>query len=117
MLKSSLVRALRVMPLSFVLTASWTLFAEEQAPNGARQPADPDDAQWLRPAKNFASTRYSQLDQIKLDNVKDLKVAWTFSTGIDRGQEAAPIVVGSTMYLATPFPNVLYALDLANHGA
>jgi lanthanide-dependent methanol dehydrogenase len=80
------------------------------APNGARQPDDPEDGQWLRPAKNFASTRYSQLDQIRTDNVKDLKVAWTFSTGLDKGHEAAPIVAGGTMYLITPYPNVLYAL-------
>ena len=50
-------------------------------------------------------------------NVANLKVAWTFSTGIDRGQEAAPIVVGDTMYVVTPFPNYLYALDLKNNGA
>ena len=47
----------------------------------------------------------------------NLKVAWTFSTGVDRGQEAAPIVVGDTMYVVTPYPNILYALDLKNNGA
>ncbi|PYS99977.1 MAG: PQQ-dependent dehydrogenase, methanol/ethanol family, partial [Acidobacteria bacterium] len=69
------------------------------------------------PAKNYASTRFSGLDQINPDNVKNLKVAWTFSTGVDRGQEAAPLVVGSTMYVVTPYPNILYALDLKNNGA
>ena len=39
-------------------------------------------------------------------------VAFTFSTGINRGHEAAPLVVGDTMYVVTPFPNILYALDL-----
>src|SRR5690348_6524119 len=75
-------------------------------------PTRGDDGQWPMPAKNYASTRFSELDQISAKNVKDLKVAWTFSTGIDRGQEAAPIVVGDTMYVVTPFPNILYALDL-----
>jgi PQQ-dependent dehydrogenase (methanol/ethanol family) len=87
------------------------------APNGARQPDDPEDGQWLRPAKNFAGTRYSALDQITVETAKNLRVAWTFSTGIDRGQEAAPIVAGTTMYVVTPFPNLVYALDLARDGA
>jgi PQQ-dependent dehydrogenase (methanol/ethanol family) len=69
------------------------------------------------PAKNYASTRYSGLDQINTGNVSNLKSAWTFSTGVNRGQEAAPLVVGSTMYVVTPYPNILYALDLNNPGA
>ena len=86
-------------------------------PTGAQSANEPEDGQWLMPAKNYASTRFSGLDQINPDNVKNLKVAWTFSTGVDRGQEAAPLVVGSTMYVVTPYPNILYALDLKNNGA
>jgi PQQ-dependent dehydrogenase (methanol/ethanol family) len=69
------------------------------------------------PAKNFASTRYSGLDEINTKNVARLQVAFTFSTGIDRGQEASPLVVGATMYVLTPYPNILYALDLTKPGA
>ncbi|MFN2542684.1 MAG: PQQ-dependent dehydrogenase, methanol/ethanol family, partial [Chthoniobacterales bacterium] len=69
------------------------------------------------PAKNFQNTRFSSLDQIKIDNVKNLKVACTFDTGVNRGQESAPIVVGDTMYVVTPYPNILYALDLTKQGA
>jgi lanthanide-dependent methanol dehydrogenase len=69
------------------------------------------------PAKNYASTRYSELAEMTTDNVKNLQVAFTFSTGVNRGQEAAPIVVASTMYVLTPFPNILYALDLSQSGA
>jgi PQQ-dependent dehydrogenase (methanol/ethanol family) len=76
-----------------------------------------DDGQWVMPAKNYASTRFSALNQINAANVKNLKVAWTFSTGHDRGEEAAPLVVNNTMYVVTPFPNVLYALDLTQPGA
>lgn len=64
------------------------------------------------PAKNFASTRYSGLDEITVENVAQLQVAFSFATGVNRGQEGAPIVVDDTMYLVTPFPNLLYALDL-----
>src|SRR5689334_7964209 len=76
-----------------------------------------DDGQWVRAAKDYASTRYSALDQITAANVKNLKPAWTFDTGVYRGQEAAPLVVGDTMYVVTPYPNVLYALDLRRPGA
>jgi glucose dehydrogenase len=75
-----------------------------------------EDGQWTMPAKNYASTRFSGLAEINAANVRDLKVAWTFSTGASRGHEAAPVVVGDTMYVTTPYPNVLYALDLKQNG-
>lgn len=78
---------------------------------------EPDDGQWVRPAKDLASTRFSALDQINTGNVQNLKLAWTFSTGTDRGLEAAPIVANDTMYIVTPFPNTVYALDLTKPGA
>ena len=68
-------------------------------------------------AKDYANTRYSALRQITADNVKDLKPVITFSTGVLRGHEAAPIVVDGTMYIVTPYPNYLYALDLTKPGA
>jgi PQQ-dependent dehydrogenase (methanol/ethanol family) len=77
----------------------------------------PEDGQWTMPAKNYASTRYSELTEINTENVKNLQVAFTFSTGVNRGQEAPPLVVGSTMYIVTPYPNILYALDLTKPGA
>src|SRR6478735_3386149 len=58
-----------------------------------------EDGQWTMPAKDYASTRYSGLEQINAANAKDLKLSWKFDTGVHRGQEAAPIVVGSTMYV------------------
>jgi PQQ-dependent dehydrogenase (methanol/ethanol family) len=80
------------------------------------QPA-PDDGEWTMPARNYQGTRYSGLDEINTTNAKNLKVAWTFSTGVTKGHEAAPLVVGDTMYVVTPYPNYLYALDLKNAGA
>lgn len=77
----------------------------------------PDDGQWMAAAKNIANTRYSTLDQINTTNVSNLKLAFTFSTGATRGQEAGPLVVNNTMYIVTPYPNTLYALDLTKPGA
>src|SRR5512146_3471671 len=75
-----------------------------------------DDGQWVRPAKDYASTRFSALTEINTTNVRNLGPIATFSTGTLRGHEAAPIVVGSTMYVITPFPNYVYALDLTKPG-
>src|SRR5215210_3803906 len=79
--------------------------------------APPDNGNWEMPGKNFASTRFSAMRQIRPANVRALQVAFTFSTGNNKGHEAPPLVVGSTMVIVTPFPNVVYALDLARPGA
>lgn len=75
-----------------------------------------DDGQWVRPAKDFQGTRFSGLTEINNTNVQNLHVFGTFSLGTTRGVEAAPIVAGTTMYLITPFPNIVYALDLTKEG-
>jgi len=71
-----------------------------------------DENNWCMQQGNYDATRYSLLDQINTKNVGSLKVAWTFSTGVLRGHEGSPLVIGSTMYLHTPFPNIVYALNL-----
>jgi hypothetical protein len=75
-----------------------------------------DPKQWVMQQGDDANTRYSKLNQINATNVKKLQVAWTFSTGVLRGHEGGPLVVGDTMYVHTPFPNTVYALDLNNEG-
>lgn len=65
---------------------------------------------------DYANTRYSRLDQITTANVGQLRVAWTFSTGVLRGHEGSPLVVDGVMYVHTPFPNIVYALDLDHDG-
>ena len=78
---------------------------------------DAEDGQWTMPAKSYNAIRYSQLGEITADNVKSLRPAWTFSTSVLRGHEEPPIVVNNTMYILTPYPNILYALDLTQPGA
>ena len=76
-----------------------------------------DPNNWVMPAGNYANQRYSELAQINKDNVKNLKMAWSFSTGVLRGHEGNALVIDGTMYVHTPFPNIVYALDLNNDGA
>lgn len=68
---------------------------------------------WVMPAGDYANTRYSKLNQINAQNVGKLQVAWTFSTGVLRGHEGGPLIIGNMMYVHTPFPNKVYAMDLS----
>ena len=74
------------------------------------------DGEWVMPARDYASSRYSPLTQITSANAKSLRAAWTFSTGVLRGHEGQPLVVNKTMYVVTPYPNVAYAIDLTQPG-
>lgn len=68
-----------------------------------------DNAMW---GMNYQAHRFSEMDEINRDNVSDLVPAWTFSTGVLRGHEGSPLVIDDTMYIHTPFPNDVIAVDL-----
>jgi lanthanide-dependent methanol dehydrogenase len=73
--------------------------------------------EWPMPGADYSNSRFSELAQITPANAKNLRVSWTFSTGVLRGHEGQPLVVDKTMYLVTPYPNVSYALDLTIEGS
>ena len=75
-----------------------------------------DAKHWVMPTGNYANQRYSKLSQITSSNVAKLAPAWTFSTGVLRGHEGGPLVIGDTMFIHTPFPNIVFALDLNDNG-
>ncbi len=104
----------RAGPLAVLaLAAAWVVPA--QANDDLQKQID-NPIQWVIQTGDYANTRYSKLDQINTKNVGKLQVAWSFSTGVLRGHEGSPLVVGDIMYVHTPFPNVVYALDLNNEG-
>ena len=87
--------------------AAGAVNANEELIKMSQNPKD-----WVMPTGNYANHRYSQLKQITADNVGKLQVAWTFSTGVLRGHEGGPLVIGDLMYVHAPFPNTVYALNL-----
>ncbi|WP_425280299.1 lanthanide-dependent methanol dehydrogenase XoxF5 [Methyloferula stellata] len=91
--------------------AASPVFANDELVKMSQNPKD-----WVIPAGNYASQRYSALKQINAENVKNLTPAWTFSTGVLRGHEGGPLIIGDIMYVHTPFPNIVYALDLNHEG-
>jgi len=71
-----------------------------------------DANNWAAPRGQYDNSGYSALAQVNKGNVKGLKAAWTFATGVNRGHEGSPVVVGNMMFVHTAFPNNVYALDL-----
>ena len=104
------MRAALLLPIATVIASAATFS------NPARG-AEPTDGDWPMPAHDYSSTRFSPLDEIQPGNVARLELAFSFSTGIDKGHEAAPIVVNGTMYVVTPWPNHVLAFDLSKPGA
>ncbi|HTL02086.1 MAG TPA: PQQ-dependent dehydrogenase, methanol/ethanol family [Vicinamibacterales bacterium] len=78
--------------------------------------ADVSRGEWRMPSGDYGGLRYSTLDMINTSNAGNLHAVTTFSTGIPHGHEGQPLVFGNTMYVVTPFPNNLIALDLTKPG-
>ena len=96
---------------ALVAAAPWSASANDELLAMQNNPAF-----WPMPSGNYAGTRYSALSQINKDNVGQLKVAWSFSTGVLRGHEGGPLVIGDVLYYNGPFPNPVFALDLNDDG-
>lgn len=83
------------------------------------------DTDVVQPSINYNGWNYSTFDQISLDNVSELTLAWTLQLGVLDEYQASPLVVGDTMYIVSPVnqatgtgqtPNTLMAIDLTNDG-
>jgi alcohol dehydrogenase (cytochrome c) len=70
----------------------------------------PEDSDWLMIRRTYDGWGYSPLSQITTGNVARLQPAWIFSTGVNNGHEAAPIVNNGVMFVSTP-GNQVIALD------
>ncbi len=112
-LRSLLVGAFIVV--AFLALGLLKLYGQSRvATNKSIQPGD-----WPAYGRDAGGSRYSPLTQINRDNVKNLKVAWTYRTGdLSDGKNArsssafqcTPLLVDGTLYLVTPFNRVI-ALD------
>jgi glucose dehydrogenase len=104
---------MKKIKLALGLVAGLSVAMPMVASAAADQEAAMKDANnWAHPRGQHDNSGYSKLAQINKGNVKNLKGAWTFATGVNRGHEGSPVVVGNMMYVHTAFPNNVYALDL-----
>ncbi len=100
---------------AFAMAAAPPVEAQRRPP--ATGPRNVAPGEWQMSGRDYALTRFSPLDQIGTANVAQLRPVWSFSTGALRAHEGNPLVVGSMMYVHTPYPNAVFALDLSQPGA
>lgn len=75
---------------------------------------------WLLPGGNYSNWRYSGLGQINNKNAGLLELAWTFATGSMDNHAGGPLVLppeatglsSSTLFISTPYPNEVLAINL-----
>jgi alcohol dehydrogenase (cytochrome c) len=109
------MRTARMMALAMVLLAGATLTLYSQ---GQGLPvtydrllkADQEPGNWLMYSGTYNGWRYSRLNQITAQNVKNLRVKWLFQGRHVEKFETTPLVVDGVMYLTRP-ENAIYALD------
>jgi len=102
------------LPLVAILMAgtAGAVFGADYSPVTDARLANPEPQNWLMVRGGYKGWSYSQLDKINVGNVRSLVPVWSFSTGVDSGHEAPPIVNNGMMFVATPYNQVI-ALDAA----
>jgi len=101
--------------VAFATLASTAVVAgpiENYSPVTSARLENPEPGNWLMTRGNYKGWSYSSLDQINTSNVKSLVPVWSFSTGVDSGHQAPPIVNNGVMFISTPYIQVV-ALDAA----
>ncbi len=113
---TSTIRSALMASASALVVASALAIAPAAQANDKLVELSKRNDTWAMPGKNYSSQNYSPMKQINTDNVKDLRAAWSFSTGLLHGHEGTPLVVDGVMYVHTSFPNNTFALDLSDPG-
>lgn len=75
-----------------------------------------DPSNWVMTGRNYSAQNYSEMTEINKENVSQLRASWSFSTGVLHGHEGTPLVIGDRMYVHSPYPNTVFALDLNDPG-
>ena len=111
--------ALKISSSVFAIAAGCGLASNAVANDDVAALADAGNV--VMPSITYNGWNYSPHDQINLNNVGDLTIAWTMQIGVLDVFEASPLVVGDAMYIVTPVnqsegtgqsPNTVLAIDL-----
>ncbi len=92
------------------VVAPMPVLLQNYAPITAERLRQPADGDWPMVRRTYDGWGYSPLDRITPANVNRLTPAWVFSTGVNSGHEAAPIVANGVMFVSTPEHRVV-AID------
>lgn len=96
--------------LAIVVFLSAVVQAQVSYERLLRAGAEPHN--WLTYSGTYSGHRYSALDQITPQNVRDLELKWVFQARSLEKFEATPLVIDSVMYTVQP-PNDIVAIDAA----
>lgn len=106
-----------IAPVAAITAVVWMLPAQQPASTGVPitnatlESAADNGAEWVTYGHDYAETHYSPLDQINVDNIDRLKLAWSFETDAPQGSiEATPLMHNGVMYGILPW-NVIFAVD------
>jgi PQQ-dependent dehydrogenase (methanol/ethanol family) len=72
--------------------------------------ADKEKSDWLHVNGGYSQVRYFPARQINKGNVRKLRPAFIFQTGVLESMQTAPLVVDGVMFLTTSY-NHVYAID------
>ncbi|WP_407081642.1 methanol/ethanol family PQQ-dependent dehydrogenase [Methylomonas montana] len=100
------------MPTTVLVTAAALSVSPSAQANKELEQLSKQNTNWVMQTKDYGSTHFSEMIDINANNVKNLKVAWSFSTGVLNGHEGGPLVVDGIMYVHTPYPNNVFAISL-----
>ncbi|CAD6879596.1 Methanol dehydrogenase large subunit protein (EC 1.1.2.7) [Methylomonas albis] len=95
-----------------LVTAAALAVSQSAQANKELEQLSKQNTNWVMQTKDYGSTHFSELIDINANNVKNLKVAWSFSTGVLNGHEGGPLVIDGIMYVHTPYPNNVFAISL-----
>lgn len=95
-----------------LMTAAALSVSQSAQANKELEQLSKQNTNWVMQTKDYGSTHFSEMIDINANNVKNLKVAWSFSTGVLNGHEGGPLVVDGIMYVHTPYPNNVFAISL-----
>jgi alcohol dehydrogenase (cytochrome c) len=101
----------RTLALAVMLVATSSLGAQGLPVTAERLlKADQEPGNWLMYSGTYNGWRFSKLNQITAQNVKNLRVKWLFQGRHVEKFETTPLVIDGVMYLTRP-ENAIYALD------
>ena len=106
----------RHMGTATLMSGTLLALSQPAQANKALDQMSRQNTNWVMQTKDYSATHFSELYDININNVKDLKVAWSFSTGVLNGHEGGPLVVDGIMYVHSPYPNNIFAINLDEPG-
>jgi alcohol dehydrogenase (cytochrome c) len=108
--RSAVIAHLRALSRQAVQPTSSAAAPPVRVDNQRLLRAPNDENNWLMYGRDYGNQRFSPLDEINRENVRNLVPVWSFQTGVPDGLHASPLVIDGVIYLSTAW-NHVFAID------